>query len=88
MTNLLTDKKRLAEAKTFLMVPLWTGQAGRARAKCEHCGEAVAWDLDSASVMDALKTHLLCPPCTGLLMTVLGDAVESLGKLNGRTLTR
>ena len=88
MTNLLSDKKRLADAKTFLMVPVWTDQPGKLRGKCEHCGCQVAWDPGSAAVMQEMNVHLLCPACTHVLFEVLGNQVESLGKLDGGTLSR
>jgi Zn finger protein HypA/HybF involved in hydrogenase expression len=86
--GLLNNPNRLAAAKTFLMVPVWTDQTERIKGKCEHCGCQVAWDPDSAAVMQEMKTHLLCPLCMGLLFDVLGNQVESLGKLDGGTVTR
>lgn len=88
--ELLKDPKRLAAAQTFLMVPLWDDRPDekRIKGKCEHCGYAVAWQAESSEVMEALGTHLLCPLCTRLLLSTYGGAIESLGKLDGRTLTR
>lgn len=83
MTNLLSDPKRLGAAKTFLMVPLWDDRADRIKGKCEHCGCEVAWDPQSAAMMQELNVHLLCPGCTHVLFDVLGSQVERLGRLDG-----
>ena len=82
MTNLLSDPKRLEGAKTFLMVPLWEDQTDRVRGKCEHCGAEVAWQPECAEQMEALKTHLLCPDCTRLMLQTFRGAIESLGVMD------
>ena len=84
--ELLKDPKRLEAAKTFLMVPLWGDRPfddiPRLRAWCEHCGAEVAWQPECAEQMEALKTHLLCPDCTRLMLRTFRGTIESLGVMD------